>query len=555
MSVSLFIKSITLPTGEVIELKSDSIIVFVGPNNSGKSTALRDIQLHLNDHNHVATVIKDIVIDKIGTLEDLKDEISEFKQPNGTYNASNHSFYENSLDEWWGKSKGIGFLASRYCMPLPTDVRLVDAQSASSFNPINQQPSHPVQQMFRDPIVEKAVCAQFRKAFGQDIVVHRFAGNGGIPLYVGEYPKFLKGEDPISLSYLKRIEALPLLSSQGDGMKSFATLVSRLVASDIHSIFLIDEPEAFLHPPQARQLGELIASSHKQKRQIFIATHSNEVIQGVLAHHPDRVSVIRLQRDAGLPEASYLPNAQILNLWKNPILRYSNVLSGLFHKGVIITEADADCRFYEALSETISNSSADLLYTYSSGKERITVIATALKALNVPVVGIVDIDIFNDENVAERLVVSFGGDWNLFKSDFLKIKASIEKQNLPLTGKQFKSELSTITSKLIDEDFIQKATVKELKRLAKKANPWALAKENGIQSIPPSERSTALTVIEALKDIGIFVVPVGEMESFCKDIVHHGPKWVDAALENDLQTAPEFEEARKFIDGVLKSLS
>ena len=45
------------------------------------------------------------------------------------------------------------------------------------------------------------------------------------------------------------------LKRQGDGMRSFASVVLHLLATVTPSILMLDEPEAFLHPPQARLLG------------------------------------------------------------------------------------------------------------------------------------------------------------------------------------------------------------------------------------------------------------------------------------------------------------
>lgn len=55
---------------------------------------------------------------------------------------------------------------------------------------------------------------------------------------------------------------------------------------------LIDEPEAFLHPPLARQVGELIGDFGDEK-QIFGSTHSVEVLKGILLKSSD-VNVIRI---------------------------------------------------------------------------------------------------------------------------------------------------------------------------------------------------------------------------------------------------------------------
>jgi len=45
-------------------------------------------------------------------------------------------------------------------------------------------------------------------------------------------------------------------------------------------ITLLDEPEAFLHPPQMRRLSETLSS--EVKGQLIVATHSSDILRGFL---------------------------------------------------------------------------------------------------------------------------------------------------------------------------------------------------------------------------------------------------------------------------------
>ena len=65
-------------------------------------------------------------------------------------------------------------------------------------------------------------------------------------------------------------------------MRSFASVILHLLAPITPSILLLDEPEAFLHPPQARLLGEIIAKEKSHRAQLFVATHSSDVLQGLM---------------------------------------------------------------------------------------------------------------------------------------------------------------------------------------------------------------------------------------------------------------------------------
>lgn len=65
-------------------------------------------------------------------------------------------------------------------------------------------------------------------------------------------------------------------------------------------------------------------------------------------------------------------------LWADPLLRYSNVLDGLFHDAVVLCEGDADCRYYSAVLDQLPSTGEDqantrepqYLFTHSGGKAR-----------------------------------------------------------------------------------------------------------------------------------------------------------------------------------------
>ena len=142
-----------------------------------------------------------------------------------------------------------------------------------------------------------------------------------------------------------------ILDNEGDGIKSFVSTSISLKYDD-KNILLIDEPEAFLHPPLARQLGEIIgqAASTSKNKQIFVATHSTEILKGILSTCLD-VNVIRITRNDNINKITVLKPEKLLEIIKNPKLRVSKILEGLFCDKVVITEAEADEIFYEEFLE------------------------------------------------------------------------------------------------------------------------------------------------------------------------------------------------------------
>ena len=133
------------------------------------------------------------------------------------------------------------------------------------------------------------------------------------------------------------------------GCVSLATVVLHVLAPTTPSVLLLDEPEAFLHPPQARLLGEIIAKERSPQAQLFVATHSTDVLQGLVNAASNNLRVLRMQRDGNVNRIKELDKEKVRTMSVDPLLKHSSVMSGLFHERVIICESDADCLFYASL--------------------------------------------------------------------------------------------------------------------------------------------------------------------------------------------------------------
>ncbi|MBK9339696.1 MAG: ATP-binding protein [Rhodoferax sp.] len=100
--------------------------------------------------------------------------------------------------------------------------------------------------------------------------------------------------------------------------------------------------EAFLHPPQARLLGEYIAKKRRGKSQLFIATHSTDILDGLMASNVSKVRIIRIQRAGKINRIKELSKRENISDCKDALTKYSSVLKD-FLTHVIITESDGDC--------------------------------------------------------------------------------------------------------------------------------------------------------------------------------------------------------------------
>ena len=540
-------------------MTGNDVVILVGPNNAGKSATLRAIDRKIADMSAPSPVLKELTIETSGSSKDLLDWLNgwAFKTQDSTqWNTIFRAFgtliqFPMSTVNWDQSKSGIRGLTRCFCHFLTADERLNICKPAPAFYALKEGPSHPIQNIYRDDTLERKLSDAFRAAFGLDLVVHRSAGKE-IPIYVGERPVPLAGEDRVSKGYVERLEKLPLLHEQGDGMRSFAgVLLATSVGNE--NIILLDEPEAFLHPPQARHLGSTLVRNRPIGRQVIIATHSTDVLRGVLDTGSPDVRVVRIRRNGNVNSVCALDNDKIKELWGDPLLRYSNILDGLFHEGVILCESDSDCRFYAAIMDSIVGEKGatakrpDLMFTHCGGKQRLPMVLRALKEVDVPVRAVADFDILNSEQPLKDVVGALGTDWTALRPDWLIVKQAIDSKKPDLSATAVKAEINAILDR-VKGSTLPSSVVTEIQAELKRTSPWAHVKATGKSFVPsggPYEACDRL--LQALRHGGLHVVHVGELEGFYRRDSNHGPRWVDAVLQRPLGTEPELEEARRFV--------
>src|SRR5207244_9058873 len=103
------------------------------------------------------------------------------------------------------------------------------------------------------------------------------------------------------------------LAAQGDGYRSFAGVVLAMLTF-VNRLLLLDEPEAFLHPAQARVLGRWLASyAHKTSAQVILATHNSDFLWGIISANTN-ATVIRLNRGEKSTRYHGVPSTTITTL-------------------------------------------------------------------------------------------------------------------------------------------------------------------------------------------------------------------------------------------------
>lgn len=567
MQPRAWVKSVTFSDGTTIALEKNDVVVIVGPNNSGKSAALRGIRDKFPGHPQpqpINVVVSNLDVGREGSADDLVRWLETTRR---TYveSGGSHVFYAlgSRIDADRARSIWPSFqlqeLAHFFCHLLTAEERLTVANRAPNVALTTEPASHPIHYLQRDDRLEQRVSNQFRRAFGLDLVLHRNAGSA-VPVHVGEKPTLKEGQDRVSFEYVVELEKLPTIEAQGDGMRSFLGVLLYAAAAR-ETLLLIDEPEAFLHPPQARHLGQILVQGSGSSRQLFVATHSGDVLRGMLDSDSPSVRVIRLRRVGDVNVARELSAAEIANVWNDPLLRYSNILDGLFHEKVIVCEGDADCRFYAAIADVlyeakrVESRKPDIMFTHCGGTHRLALVVRALGKLEVPIVVVADFDLLRDEYPLRDIVDAAKGDWNTIEKDWNEVRNAISGRKPELSADEVKKEVRVILETTDGPAFPLSAT-KKIGAILRRSSPWSTAKSVGTAYVPSGQPSQACErVLSMLRTWGIFVVPSGELESFCKTASGHGPSWVNEVLRRDLRSDPELQPARNFVVSFLSDKS
>src|SRR3954447_8249336 len=322
---------ITFSDGQTLKLGDEDIIVLVGPNNAGKSAALRELD-HYVGRTEQQKVISGVKLKHEGDAQSflawLENQTMRVDEgPHHYFSGMNFKIHHSHVGYFSPKQSNAHLIASFFASRVGTDTRLTGSNPAGPrrlhFEPVE----HPIHMLLTDQPLAAKISTLFSRAFGTELIV--FHGGGSqFPLMVGVRPNLLLQENEFSKRYIESLLAnSEPLTEQGDGMRAFATILLHVLVADNYSVQFLDEPEAFLHPPQARLIGEYIAKERRSKAQLFVATHSPEILEGILAADSSKVRIVRIQRQGSINRIKELSREKTTAIANDPLTRFSRVLS------------------------------------------------------------------------------------------------------------------------------------------------------------------------------------------------------------------------------------
>ncbi|NVJ47772.1 MAG: AAA family ATPase [Cytophagia bacterium] len=562
------ISKITNKNGQEVELGNFNVLV--GPNNSGKSQTLRDIHNIILSKKPKTTLISELVIEKPDTFEELFNGLEMKDNPTnmdesiiqgissnlrgGNQININAKNYENTFTNAENGNFICGNIGQFRVSFLDAESRLVVTHSAETHNSQSEPPQNLLQALYDDSEgkIEDELNSIFSSTFDQFVKLD-YSSLRRLYLKVsqdfGEIP-----EDPRKAAPM--MSGFPNIEQQGDGYRSFVGVVLSLLLSK-GRIVLLDEPEAFLHPAQARKLGNWIADhSAEFGGQLIISTHNSNFLAGIIASTTE-TKIFRLNRSKDDTTFTEISSELTQRITNSHILSSQRVLEAIFFKGVVICEADADKAIYQVVGNRYLNNH-NFLFIHAHNKQTIKDVSPLFVEAGIPVCGIVDIDILNDGKDFRELIKSFTDS----ETDELeKIREGISNAILGEDKEkdlfdELKSEVAKLNealSKGVHEFSGAKTALSIIRSNASLKGNWKQVKKEGISAIPKGSQQPTIDLLKVLKGFGIFVVPKGELEGWFNLEMKKSSKFTIAALEQ-LNNGNCEEELINFIKEILTKM-
>lgn len=175
-------------------------------------------------------------------------------------------------------------------------------------------------------------------------------------------------------------------------------------------------------------------------------------------------------------------------------------------------------------------------------------ISRALRALNIDVRLIPDLDVLNDEGVFRSIIEAYGINWNIIEKDYRIIINNLHSYKEHISRNDVKTTIDGILNSSTDK-YLSKKELGDIRDAISTTSKWDILKKYGIIAIPQGDSTNAFKRIDAvLRTNHIYIVPVGELECFVKEVGGHGPEWENRVLERfpDLNSN-EYSQIRDFI--------
>ncbi|WP_136682518.1 AAA family ATPase [Falsirhodobacter xinxiangensis] len=399
---------------EDVQVDASGITIFVGPNNSGKSLALREMKSQYF-YEQTNTLVAALVHADV-TRTEIERALAQYtiEVPQDEFLPDDHirlgNFDSSGLlqtrnvhrDSLYNVADGDGSAEYFNKEVLSLGVSLLDGRSRFSLivardaGDIDKPPTNMLSFLFSNDGARREVQKVVRDCLGVNLIVDATSlGQFRLRITVEELPA---DEQSLRKEFRDQIKSALLVEHASDGVQAFIGIICSIMSAHYHTI-LIDEPEAFLHPPLARRLGRVLGDYTKTgDANLMVSTHSSDFLMGCI-ESGQNVRVVRMEYRNKKSRGILIESNDLRAFFQRPLIRSSNVLSALFYDGVVVSESDNDRAFYQEIYRLIADGRQDapsILFINAQNKQTIRDIIGPLRKFGVPAAAITDIDILKD---------------------------------------------------------------------------------------------------------------------------------------------------------------
>lgn len=521
------------PTGSdfPLEFTPAPMTVFVGPNNSGKSLALREIEDFLESGGRSERRIVQWMDFVLPGAEEARRMVEARRVDDGVLETGEGLIRVSRMKPMgeYVKKRAtdvVDDLPSEQLIDFGGIMRILqskDGVHASEFprlcrdflalfairldgrtrlaltypRPMGDLQLHPTNHLaalFRDDAARERIREITRDAFGLHFVIDPTGGTHLRIRMSDRAPEDDAEEQALDERARSFHAAAADIAEMSDGVKAFTGLTAAVLSAD-YRIMLVDEPEAFLHPPLTRKLGRRLTQlAAERSAHVLASTHSPDFVMGCVQAGKG-VNIVRLTYKKGVPSATLLSADKLQSMMRDPLLRSTGVLGALFHEGAVICEADADRVFYQEVNERLlagGRGGADgCVFLNAQNKQTIRRILRPLREMGIPAAAIVDLDILKGkEDFRDLMRAAFVP--GVFVEAWEEMRAHLQQ-------------------KIRNESF----------------------KDGGIHTLGREVRASAELLLDSLTAFGVFIVPTGELECWLPalEVGGHGPEWLTQVFE------------------------
>jgi hypothetical protein len=534
------LKKLSLPG--IGDLHVSGLTLIVGPNSSGKSQLLQDLFQRISGEPRTLVVASDIEIDKPSKWSDFLETLESdgyletFEDDSGNKQLRARTLYvgsgqpisqiQHSQGQSWHeayipttgastkrRSEFLNHFGRLLVAGLFLDRRLTSLSQVGPIDFQTQSPQHDLHALYANDSAKAELLKELVSSFGKSVWPDMSRGNG-LCLRVSDEGILPSAEDRHSY---KKMSEYRTIETEGDGLKSYvATCVSLLLG--LRPVVLIDEPEMCLHPPQAYNLGRFIGKyGASADTATFVSTHSSHILRGVIQTAPG-VRIVRLTRRGREFNAHYVPAETLTEALARPTLRAESVLDGIFAQAVVVLEADGDRLVYQSAWETLANEiRLDIHFAAVGGTGGIADTCRLYKTLRIPVAVIADLDLIANRDRLNRVLTVMADPTTATTIITAADVVMNEIAKLPptVTPNDVRAALNAVLAGSMDWDKQDDAVVrKELKRVANELDRMRTLKQGGVNAFSDPITAQLIALVESLKGVGVFVVPVGELEEW-----------------------------------------